>query len=46
MKETACPKREDKIHCDCWYDGDRCCACGDPKMTEEEMYEQGMSGDN
>lgn len=19
--ETPCPKREDKIHCTCWYDG-------------------------
>lgn len=27
--ETPCPKREDKQHCDCWYDGERCCACGD-----------------
>lgn len=27
--ETPCPKREDKLHCECWYGGDACCACGD-----------------
>ena len=26
--ETECPKREDKTHCNCWYDGLACCACG------------------
>lgn len=26
--ETACPKREDGQHCNCWYDGSPCCACG------------------
>lgn len=28
--ESNCPKREDKTHCTCWYDGGKCCACGDP----------------
>jgi hypothetical protein len=28
-EETPCPKREDKQHCNCWYDGKPCCACGD-----------------
>lgn len=28
--ETSCPKREDGQHCNCWYDGKACCACGDP----------------
>lgn len=28
-EETPCPKREDKQHCNCWYDGEACCACGD-----------------
>lgn len=29
MGETTCQKREDKRHCEHWYDGDRpCCACG------------------
>lgn len=27
-QETPCPKRDDKIHCNCWYDGKPCCACG------------------
>ena len=30
-EETPCPKREDKMHCVCWYDGKECCACGDGK---------------
>ena len=25
--ETPCPKRDDKIHCNCWYDSEPCCAC-------------------
>lgn len=35
--ETPCPKRSDKLHCDCWFDGKACCACGDndPKSIEE-----------
>ena len=36
--ETACPVREDKIHCTCWYDGWKCCGCGDPA---KEMNEDG-----
>ena len=28
--ETPCPKRDDSMYCVCWYDGDPCCACGDP----------------
>ena len=27
--ETPCPGRDDKIHCDHWYDGESCCGCGD-----------------
>ena len=33
--ETPCPKREDKQHCNCWYDGEACCACGDPALPKE-----------
>jgi hypothetical protein len=33
--ETPCPKREDKQHCNCWYDGERCCACGDEAAPVE-----------
>lgn len=29
-EETPCPAREDGAHCNCWYDGKACCACGDP----------------
>lgn len=27
--ETECPAREDGQHCNCWYDGKKCCACGE-----------------
>ena len=40
--ETPCPTREDKMHCDHWYDGDKCCSCGAPAMTDEEKRAQGM----
>lgn len=23
-----CPKRDDQTHCNCWWDGKPCCACG------------------
>lgn len=23
-----CPAREDGTHCNCWWDGEPCCACG------------------
>ena len=26
--ETPCPARKDGLHCNCWYDGDGCCSCG------------------
>jgi hypothetical protein len=32
--ETPCPKRKDKKHCDCWYDGETCCACGEKHSKE------------
>jgi len=25
--ETPCPARDDKQHCNCWYDGKPCCGC-------------------
>ncbi len=40
--ETPCPAREDKIHCNCWYDGEACCACGDPEMSMCLKIEYGM----
>jgi hypothetical protein len=27
-EETPCPKREDGMHCECWYGGNPCCGCG------------------
>lgn len=27
--ETACVEREDQQHCNCWYDGEPCCMCGE-----------------
>jgi len=32
LTETPCPAREDQMHCNCWYDGGDCCACGDPAI--------------
>jgi hypothetical protein len=28
QEETPCPRRQDQQHCNCWYDGEGCCACG------------------
>lgn len=25
----VCTKREDRQHCNCWYDGKPCCGCGE-----------------
>lgn len=33
-EETPCPIREDEMHCNCWYDGKACCACGDAALPE------------
>jgi hypothetical protein len=38
--ETECPKREDRQHCNCWYDGEACCACGDNPPMENCMNGQ------
>lgn len=46
--ETPCLKREDGQHCNCWYDGNSCCACGDgpskPAPTEETKHEFPLPG--
>lgn len=34
--ETPCPNRGDMQHCECWYDGGHCCACGDPGSCPPE----------
>ena len=31
-EKEFCSKRDDETHCDCWYDGNNCCACGSPAM--------------
>jgi len=36
------PSEDGKWHCRCWYDGDGCCRCKAPAMTEEQKREQGM----
>lgn len=41
-EEFFCTKRHDHEHCDCWFDGKACCACGAPAMTDAERREQGM----
>lgn len=33
--ETPCPVREDGQHCNCWYDGEACCACAAPAVDPE-----------
>lgn len=30
------------MHCACWYDGDGCCRCKAPAMTDEQREAQGM----
>lgn len=44
IEETSClrPGRVNKQHCRHWYDGEACCACGDPPMTDEAKAAQGM----
>ena len=32
--ETECPRSDDMQHCNCWYDGEPCCRCGDNDMSE------------
>ena len=33
------------MHCTCWYEGDGCCRCKAPALTESQMREQGMLDD-
>lgn len=37
-----CGSRADKTHCEHWWDGGKCCSCGSPAMTDEEIHKQGM----
>lgn len=40
--ESPCPKADDKIHCQHWWEGDPCCTYGAPEMSDEKKREQGM----
>ena len=40
-EETECPSREDDLHCNCWYDGDKCCACGASEKSDEDRERDG-----
>jgi hypothetical protein len=41
--DQECPASKDgRGHCMCWWDGDDCCWCGAPAMTEEAKLEAGM----
>ncbi len=41
--ETTCPNRDDGQHCNCWYDGEPCCACGDD--CEEDRQDENCFAD-
>ena len=41
-QESECLKREDKIHCEHWYDGEECCDCKMPAMPIECQSYFGM----
>jgi len=41
-EDGYCFVSDDETHCECWWDGDGCCLCDAPPMTEEEKREQGM----
>lgn len=34
-----CPKMSDGTHCEHWWDGEACCACGAPAMSPEAWAE-------
>jgi hypothetical protein len=40
--EERCPARPGDTHCERWWDGEVCCACGAAAMTDEQKREQGM----
>ena len=41
--ETPCPNREDGQHCNCWYDGEPCCACGDTGMDTNLTFSTALA---
>lgn len=36
--ETPCPKRDDGVHCECWYEGEACCSCGAAAMLNGQAH--------
>jgi len=42
IDEGYCPARLDEIHCEHWWDGDKCHSCKAPAMSIEQQIEQGM----
>jgi hypothetical protein len=41
--EGYCIKRDDETHCLHWWEGEKCCNCDAPGMSEEEKEKQGMN---
>lgn len=43
-EDEHCPAPNDSAgtHCDHWWDGDACCYCKAPPMTDEEKRAKGM----
>jgi hypothetical protein len=42
--DAFCPNSKDGAgHCEEWNDGDACCRCGAPAMTDQEKEDQGMN---
>jgi hypothetical protein len=37
--QTFCEKSIDGVHCEHWQDGDACCYCNDPKLSDKETKE-------
>lgn len=36
--ETPCPRRDDGVHCECWYEGEACCSCGAAAMLSGKEH--------
>lgn len=34
--ETPCINADDDMHCECWYDGGKCCRCGGGIPCDDE----------
>ena len=36
-EEGHCESRDDKTHCNCWWDGARCCSCGHGASSHDPL---------